>query len=121
MVSTDHLVEGCSIRRTERKMIGTQRRSVFGDVDLWTINTYHVERKNLTIRTFMKRSSRLSLGFSKKLENLAAACALHFAYFNFSWRPREKGNTSKLRVTPAMAAGVTPVLWSVEDVYNSVA
>ena len=50
------------------------------------ICTSHVERDNLTIRTFMKRFTRLALGFSKKLENLAAAVALHFAHYNFCRR-----------------------------------
>ena len=48
-----------------------------------TICTSHVERNNLTIRTFMKRFNRLTIGFSKKLENLAAATALHMANYNF--------------------------------------
>ncbi len=61
------------------------RRIVFGDFDPFSICTSHVERNNLTIRTFMKRFARLGLGFSKKLENLAAATALHVAYFNFCW------------------------------------
>lgn len=57
----------------------------------------------------MRRFTRLSLGFSKKLDNLAAAVALHIAHYNFC---RRHGN---LRVTPAMAAGVTDTLWSLGD------
>src|SRR5262245_15518626 len=59
----------------------------------------------------MRCFTRLSLGFSKKLENLAAATALHFVYFNFVWRPRssdDSGKAGRFRVTPAMAAKVTP-------------
>lgn len=78
-----------------------------------TINTSHVERNNLTIRTFLKRFARLSLGFSKKLENLAAAVSLHFAHYNFVRRH------STLGCTPAMAAGVTPRLWSLGDLYDA--
>jgi hypothetical protein len=63
------------------------------------MNAY-VERNNLTLRTFMKRFTRLPLGFSKRLENLKAAVALHMAYHNFCWRH------GTLRVTPAMAARV---------------
>jgi len=66
-----------------------------------TICTSQVERNNLTIRTFMRRFTRLSLGFSKKLENLAATVALHIAYYNFC------RVHSSLRVTPAMEAGLT--------------
>jgi hypothetical protein len=62
----------------------------------------------------LKRFARLSLGFSKKLEYLAAAVATHVAYFNFVWRPRT------MRVTPAMKAKVTDRLWSLEDLYNAV-
>jgi hypothetical protein len=80
-----------------------------------TICTSHVERNNLTIRTFMKRFARLSLGFSKKLENLAAATALHMAYYNFVWKPSTlKGSA------PAMAAGVTTRLWSFDDLFSEV-
>jgi len=54
-----------------------------------TICTSHVERHNLTIRTFMRRFTRLFLGFSKKLGNLEAAVNLYMAYYNFCWRPRK--------------------------------
>jgi hypothetical protein len=60
----------------------------------------------------MRRFTRLSLGFSKKLENLAAAVSMHFAYYNFCRRH------ITLRVTPSMAAGVTGTLWSLEDLYD---
>jgi hypothetical protein len=62
-----------------------------------------------TMRTFLRRLARLSLSFSKKLENLTAAVALHFAHFNFCRRH------STIRVTPAMQAGVTDSMWSVAD------
>jgi hypothetical protein len=73
-------------------------------MDLHSISTSHVERNNLTIRTSMKRFTRLSLDFSKKLENLAAAVAIHVVHYNFC------GIHSTIRVTPAMAAGITPCL-----------
>jgi hypothetical protein len=57
----------------------------------------------------MKRFARLALGFSKKFANLEAAVNLHMAYYNFCWRP------GKMRVTPAMAAGVTSSLWNFDD------
>jgi len=91
------------------EMVGTKRRPIKGGVIPRTICTSHVERNNLTIRTFMRRFTRLALGFSKKFENLEAAINLHVAYFNYCWRP------GKMRVSPAMAAGVTGRLWSFGD------
>ena len=69
-------------------------------------------QSNLTIRTFMKRFTRLSLGFSKKLTNLRAAVALHVFHYNFC---RLHGS---LKRTPAMAAGVTDRLWSLDDLFG---
>ncbi|MCH7687429.1 MAG: hypothetical protein IH899_12235 [Planctomycetes bacterium] len=101
-------------------VVKTDRRRVTGVRDLWTICTSHVERNNLTIRTFMKRFTRLALGFSKKLENLWAATSLHIAHFNYCWRPRENGKSGRYRLTPAMMAGVTNELWKMEDLYDRV-
>jgi IS1 family transposase len=97
-------------------LVATERKQVTGltDIDLRSICTSHVERNNLTIRTFMKRFARLSLGFSKKLENLAAAVALHVAHYNFC------RIHSSLRMTPAMAAGVVNELWMIENLYDAV-
>ena len=100
-------------------MIATERKPIFGNVNPFTICTSHVERNNLTIRTFMQRFTRLSLGFSKNLENLAAACGLHVAYFNFCWRPRKPGTTGRLRATPAMASLVKN-LWTVENLFSEI-
>ena len=69
------------------------------------ICTSHVERQNLTMRMQMRRFTRLTNAFSKKLENLKAAVALHFAHYNFC------RIHSSLRVTPAMAAGVASEVW----------
>jgi IS1 family transposase len=69
------------------------------------ITTSHIERQDLTIRMQLKRFARLTLAFSKKLENLNAACAVHFAWYTFC------RVHSSLRVTPAMAAGVTQDIW----------
>ena len=100
---------------TPSEMVGTKRtaRRGIGAEETRTICTSHVERNNLTIRTFMKRFMRLALGFSKKLENLEAAVALHMAYYNFCWRP------GKMRITPAMAAGVTPNFWTFGDLMDN--
>ena len=72
------------------------------------ICTSHVERQNLTMRMQMRRFTRLTNAFSKKLENLKAACALHFAHYNLC------RVHSSLRVTPAMAAGMTAEIWPLE-------
>jgi IS1 family transposase len=99
------------------QIISSRRKARFGmrEDEARSICTSHVERNNLTIRTFMKRFARLSLGFSKKLDNLAAAVALHMAYYNFVWKPSTlKGST------PAMAAGVTRRLWTFDDLFSEV-
>jgi hypothetical protein len=67
-----------------------------------------------------KVQTRLSLGFSKKLENLAAAMALQVAYYNFCWRLREKGKSGRLMPTPAMQAGLVDTLWTFGDLYDNV-
>ncbi len=103
------------------EMVATERKGIFGinEYEERSICTSHVERHNLTIRTLMKRFTRLSLGFSKKLENLEAACAMFLAYYNFVWRTRdaEEGRT---RLPAAMAAGVVDTLWRFEDLFDAV-
>jgi hypothetical protein len=84
-----------------------------------SICTSHVERHNLTIRTLMKRFTRLSLGFSKKLENLEAACVMFLAYNNFVWRTRDV-NEGRSRLPAAMAAGVVNRLMSFADLFDAV-
>jgi IS1 family transposase len=95
-------------------LINAERFNVNGIRDLGTICTSHVERNNLTIRTFMKRFTRLALGFSKKQQNLAAATAIHVAVYNFC------RIHSTIRCTPAMAAGVIDRLWGMGDLYDAV-
>ncbi len=107
------------------EMILARRRPVFGmrEHEARTIATSYVERSNLTIRTFMRRFARLSLGFSKKLENLEAAAAIYIAHYNFVWRTRhtdQSGCPGKLRPTAAMMAGVTSRLWNFDDFYREV-
>ena len=103
------------------EMVGTERRGIFGinEQEERSICTSHVERHNLTIRTLMKRFTRLSLGFSKKLENLEAAVAMFLAYYNFVWRTREP-EEGRNRLPAAMMAGVVNSLWSFDDLYNAV-
>lgn len=102
------------------EVVQSERRRVQYVENLWTICTSHIERFNCTTRQFVKRFCRLTLAFSKKLDNLKAAVAMHLANYNWCWRTRQPGNTSKLRPTAAMMAGVTDRLWSFEDLYNAV-
>jgi hypothetical protein len=86
---------------------------VTGNPDERHISTSLIERQNLTVRMQVRRFTRLTNGFSKKLENLKAATALHFAHYNFV-RIHQT-----LRVTPAMAAGVTDHLWTLGELLNA--
>lgn len=77
------------------------------------ICTSHVERQNLTMRTMMRRLTRLTNAFSKKWENLRAALALHFAYYNFC------RIHSSIRCTPAMEAGITKHVWKLSELLTA--
>jgi IS1 family transposase len=83
-------------------------RTISGVPDPAHVSTSYVERQNLTIRMQMRRFTRLTNAFSKKLANLKAACALHFAHYNFC------RVHSSLRVTPAMASGIVREVWPLE-------
>jgi IS1 family transposase len=89
---------------------GTIKQPVSGSPDPSLISTAYVERQNLTMRMSMRRFTRLTNGFSKKLENHAAAVALHFMHYNFA-RIHQS-----LRITPAMAAGVADHAWDVGEI-----
>jgi len=89
---------------------GTIKDVVCGNPDEKHVSTSYVERQNLTMRMGMCRYTRLTNGFSKKLENLGHAVALHFMYYNFG-RIHQS-----LRITPAMAAGVSDHVWSLEEI-----
>lgn len=102
------------------EVVATERRRVQFIENLYTICTSHAERFNCTTRQFVKRFCRLTLAFSKKLDNLKAAVAMHIANYNYCWRPRENGKSGKLRPTPAMMAGVCGSLWSFDDLYENV-
>jgi len=91
---------------------GCKKQEKIGRPDLKHVSTSYVERQNLTMRMQMRRFTRLTNGFSKKLDNHVAALAIHYMHYNFV-RIHQT-----LRVTPAMAAGVTERLWSVEDLVS---
>jgi IS1 family transposase len=101
------------------EIVGTKRTARRGEIDPWSICTSHIERNNLTLRTLLKRFTRLSLGFSKKLENLQAAVSTYVAYYNYVWRCRLPGKSGRYRVPAAMAAGITDRLWSFPDLYDA--
>jgi len=96
-------------RYSPAKCIGARRQHVTGKPNKQHVSTSYVERQNLTMRMSMRRFTRLTNGFSKKVENLEHAVALHFVYYNFVRIHKS------LRVTPAMEAGITGRLWSIED------
>lgn len=96
-------------RYSPPRVVRQERTVVEGRPDHAHISTSLVERQNLTMRMSMRRFTRLTNGFSKKVENMRAAVALHFAHYNFVRVHRS------LRVTPAMAAGVSERLWSLEE------
>lgn len=90
-----------------------KRQKMQGDPDWAHISTSYVERQNLTMRMGMRRFTRLTNAFSKKLDNLKAAVALHFGYYNFVRIHKT------LSVTPAMEAKVTDRLWSLQDLIDA--
>lgn len=97
-------------RYSPSKFISADKRRITGDPELRDVSTSHVERQNLTMRMGMRRFTRLTNGFSKKIENLEYAVALHFMHYNF-------GRIHKtLRVTPAMEAGISDHVWSLEEI-----
>ena len=104
--SSDNVGRG---RYSPPQVSGVLSKILSGEPNERNISTSYIERQNLTIRMQMRRFTRLTNAFSKKLENLKAALALHFAHYNFM------RIHSTLRVTPAMEAGITDNIWSWED------
>jgi IS1 family transposase len=86
---------------------------VTGRPKSYRISTSHIERQNLTVRMQMRRFTRLTNAFSKKLENMKAALSLHFAWYNFC------RVHATLRVTPAMAAGISETVWSLGELLTA--
>ncbi|MFC2006177.1 IS1 family transposase [Chloroflexota bacterium] len=101
-------------RYSPAKCIGANQRVVTGHPDTSKISTSFAERHNLTMRMAMRRFTRLTNAFSKKIENHMYALALYFMYYNFA-RPHQS-LASPYPTTPAMAAGVSEHTWSIEDI-----
>ncbi|MCW5713967.1 MAG: DDE-type integrase/transposase/recombinase [Bauldia sp.] len=107
--------ESADAKTAERKYspaecVGARKEPKMGNPDLAHVSTSHVERHNLTMRMSMKRFARLGNAFSKKVDNHVHALSLYFVFYNFTRIHKT------LKVTPAMAAGVSDRLWSMEDV-----
>ena len=98
------------VRYSPPHCIGIKAKEVLGFPNTRNISTSYVERQNLTMRMNMRRFTRLTNAFSKKVENLGHAITLHFMYYNFC-RIHQS-----LKITPAMAADVTNRLWEIEDI-----
>lgn len=97
-------------RYSPAECIGAKKLAVEGNPDIKHVSTSYVERQNLTMRMSMRRFTRLTNAFSKKLDNHIHALALYFVFYNFTRIHKT------LRMSPAMAAGVTDRLWSLDDV-----
>jgi IS1 family transposase len=102
--------EGQQKRYSPAECIGIKKKAISGNPDMAKVSTSYVERQNLTMRMGMRRFTRLTNGFSKKVENHIHALSLYFMHYNF-------GRIHKtLRVTPAMEAGVSDHVWSLEEI-----
>jgi IS1 family transposase len=96
-------------RYSPGEIVDVRTIPITGNPKLRLISTSHIERQNLTIRMQLRRFTRLTNAFSKKLENMKAALALHFAHYNFC------RIHSSLRTTPAMEAGISDSVWQLSD------
>ena len=99
-------------RYSPAECLGIQKTVITGAPVDDNISTSYVERHNLTTRMSLRRFTRLTNAFSKKLENHCHALALYFVWYNFARLHKT------LRMTPAMAAGLTPTLWDMTDVLH---
>ena len=102
-------------RYSPAKCIGCDVKVVSGNPNPKHVSTSFVERQNLSMRMSIRRFTRLTNAFSKKVENHAAEVALWFMYYNFC----RIHQTIRVRVTPAMEAGISDHVWSVEEVMSS--
>jgi hypothetical protein len=97
-------------RYSPAECIGCRKVEITGSPKPEHISTSHVERHNLTIRMHMRRFTRLTNAHSKKIENHQHAFALHAMFYNFA-----KVNQA-IRVTPAMEAGISDHIWTIEEI-----
>jgi IS1 family transposase len=104
--------KGQERRYSPAACLGAKKKAMVGDPDAKHISTSYVERQNLNMRMHMRRFTRLTNAFSKKVENHALAVALFTTYYNFVRVHKT------LRTSPAMAAGITENLWEISDIVN---
>jgi IS1 family transposase len=97
-------------RYSPAQCIGAIKQPITGEPASGHVSTSFVERSNLTMRMSMRRFTRLTNGFSKRIENHAAALSLYFTFYNFVRQHKT------LRVSPAMAAGISDRLWDMSDI-----
>ncbi len=97
-------------RYSPAKFTGSEKRVITGNPNFENISTSYVERQNLTMRMNMRRFTRLTNAFSKKLENHMHAISLYFMHYNFVRIHKS------LKVTPAMEAGISKTLWEISDI-----
>jgi hypothetical protein len=102
--------EGEQKKYSPAQCVGCERHVIMGNPDMNEVSTSFAEQQNLTMRMQMRRFTRLTSGFSKKVENHVHAIALHFMYYNFA-RIHQT-----IRSTPPMKAGVADHLWTVEEI-----
>lgn len=102
--------KAAEVRYSPAECTSIIKNRIEGKPDLKHVSTSYVERQNLTMRMSMRRFTRLTNGFSKKLDNHIHALALYFVFYNFTRIHKT------LRMSPAMAAGITDRLWSLDDV-----
>jgi len=98
------------VRYSPAECVGVERKVIMGRPDAAHVSTSYVERQNPSMRMGMRRFTRLTNGFSKKVENHAYSVALYFMHYNFA---KVHGT---LRVTPAMEAGVSDHVWTVDEI-----
>jgi hypothetical protein len=107
-------------RNSPNVCTGIEKKVVCGDPDPHEISTSYVERQNLTMRMGMRRFTRLTNGFSKKVEKLAHAVSLHYMHYNFARVHQsltvENADGTRTKRTPAMAAGVADHVWTLREI-----
>lgn len=106
--------KGSDTRYSPGECTGIRRTYITGDPDSDHVSTSYIERQNLTMRMSIRRFTRLTNAFSKKIENHAHAVALHYMHYNFCRLHQS------LKITPAMEAGVTDKLWEISDIVDLV-
>lgn len=107
-LSVTNLAKQAAVRYSPAQVVAVKYETASGELE--QISTSYVERSNLSMRMGMRRFTRLTNAFSKKMENHCHALALYFMFYNFARIHKT------LKVSPAMAAGVTDKLWNMEDI-----